>query len=153
MHLTFNDRFGEIVLHCEIAVNVSTGMWSPASLQPHQAALSAIQSLAGWVSPFLGQWPVFGNCPSDFAPAAKINSPRNLVSQPGKSIDRFRLDVVIREPGRSLVKVVSSSERRFQPGAFDPNHRGSPAKGPSPFSLMVHPVVPLPYRFSRLDGE
>ena len=60
------------------------------------AALSAEPSFAGWISTFLGEWPVWGNCPSAFAPAAKVDSPRNLVSQLRKSNDRFGLKAVIR---------------------------------------------------------
>ena len=40
--------------------------------------------------------PVWGNCRSAFAPAAKVNSPRNLVSRLRKSNDRFGLEAVIR---------------------------------------------------------
>ena len=39
---------------------------------------------------------VWGNCLSDFARAAKVDSPRNLVSQLRNSIDCFRLEAVIR---------------------------------------------------------
>jgi len=63
-----------------------TGKMSAAGRDPtfryliRTSALSATQPFAGWFSPFLGQWPVWGNCPSDLAPAAKINSLRNLIS-------------------------------------------------------------------------
>ncbi len=35
----------------------------------------AIQSFAGWISPFFGERPVWGICPRAFAPAAKVSKP------------------------------------------------------------------------------
>ena len=39
------------------------------------AVLSATQSFAGWFSPFLGEWPVWGNFPSAFALAENGSNP------------------------------------------------------------------------------
>ncbi|WP_425045089.1 hypothetical protein [Primorskyibacter sp. S87] len=48
--IVVNDGFGETVLHREISVNVSTGVWSQALLQSHRAGLSRDSVIGHWRS-------------------------------------------------------------------------------------------------------
>ena len=86
----------------------------------------------GFVLAGVGEWPVWGNCLSDFARAAKVDSPRDLVSRRQKSNGRCGLEAVVRCRAapvdrlndRSADKAAISALRKFararRPAGLDP---------------------------------